>query len=444
MTGGGWEAIREAVRLRIGPSTFEAWFGALSGRIEEGALVLGCPDRFSRDWIRSRYGTVIQEVAPAVGRIEYRVDPELGVPRAPRERGARGPAAPLRPGPADPTFDTFVSGPSNALALEAARAVARGEAGPCSPLVLSGASGVGKTHLCRAIRSASPEGSVYRSAEEFTSEVTGAIRAGRMETVRQRYRRSLNVLILEDVQFLAGKRATQIEFFHTLDHLVSNGKRVVISADRLPGELEGIDERLRSRLAAGLVARIGPPELVTRSAILREKAAAGGVRVPDDCLAVLARRPVGSVRELLAGLNQVVAHASLLRAPVGLDLVREALEAVEVPGRPLSVEEVVSLVSGAYDVTAEELRSPSRRRRIVRPRQTAMYLCRRYTQASLHDIGRHFRRDHTSVRYAVDAVERRVLEQPQLRYELEAMAARLSPGLRADSGGGRTRGTRRT
>jgi chromosomal replication initiator protein len=218
---------------------------------------------------------------------------------------------------------------------------------------------------------------------------------------------------------------------------------VVISADRLPGELEGIDERLRSRMAAGLVARIGPPELVTRSAILREKAARGGVRVPDDCLEVLARRPVGSVRELLAGLNQVVAHASLLRAPVGLDLVSEALKSVEVRERPLSLDEVVSLVSGAYDVTAEELRSPSRRRRIVRPRQTAMYLCRRYTQASLHEIGLRFRRDHTSVRYAVDAVERRVVEQPQLRYELEAMAARLSPGRRSDNGGGRTRGTRR-
>jgi chromosomal replication initiator protein len=300
---------------------------------------------------------------------------------------------------------------------------------------------VGKTHLCRAIRATAPEGIVYRSAEEFTSEVTSAIRADRMESVRHRYRRSLNVLILEDVQFLVGKRATQVELFHTLDHLISSGRRVVLSSDRSPHELEGLDERLCSRMASGLIARIAPPEALTRRAILRRKAAAGGIRIPEECLDLLAERSVESVRDLLAGLNQVVARASLLRTAVGAELVREALACVEVPGRPRSTEEVLSVVSRYCGVRPEELRSPSRKRRVARPRQVAMYLCRHCTDASLQEIGRLFARDPSSVRYGIEAVERRVLEQPQLRYELELLAARLNPCRRAGSDADRTPGT---
>jgi chromosomal replication initiator protein len=285
---------------------------------------------------------------------------------------------------------------------------------------------------------------IYRSADEFTSEVTRAMRTGQMEEIRHRYRRSLNVLILEDVQFLAGKKATQIEFFHTLDHLLSERKRVVISADRLPHEIEGLHEGLRSRMASGLVAYIGPPELDTRRAILREKAASGGVRLDAECLEILATRPVDSVRDLLAGLNQVVARASLLRARPSPELVNAALEAVDVPGRRHSPEEVAAMVARAYSVTPTDLPSRSRKRRIVRPRQLAMYLCRQYTDASLLEIGQLFRRDSSSVRYAIEAVERRVLEQPQMRYELESLAARLSPLRPSRTGAGSTLGTRRT
>jgi chromosomal replication initiator protein len=225
---------------------------------------------------------------------------------------------------------------------------------------------------------------------------------------------------------------------------MSCGKRVVVSADRVPHEIDGLHDGVRSRLATGLVARIAPPELETRRSILREKAAAGGFRLGDECLEMLATRTVDGVRDLLAGLNQVVARASLLRAPATPELVREALEAVDVPGRRCSLEEVAATVARAYSVTAADLSSRSRKRRIVRPRQLAMYLCRRYTDASLLEIGQLFQRDQTSVRYAVETVERRVLEQPQLRYELESLAARLTPRLPGRSGAGSTPGTRRT
>ena len=398
-------------------------------------MVLRCPDRFTRDWLRSRFGRVIEECASCARGIEYRLDAE-----------ARA-AAPALPAPstqseasdsAEPPlhaqehlFERFVSGPGSALALEAARAVARGEAGRCNPLFLVGGTGSGKTHLCRAIHGAVGAAALYRSSEEFTSEVTDALRSGQMPRIRQRYRRQANMLILEDVQFLAGKRATQAELFHTLDHLVSHGRVVVLSADRQPSELDELDPKLRSRMASGLVARIGPPESQTRRSILRERAARGGVRVPDACLDLLAERELASVRDLIAGLNQVVARASLLRAPITPELVAEALDAVDMPGRPRTLEEIASVVTRAYGLDGDALRSRSRKRIVVQPRQVAMYLARRYTAASLADIGRAFGRDHTSVMYAIDVVERRIVERPQLRYELEALAARISASPRS-------------
>ena len=441
---GGWESIREAVRQRVGVSAYEAWFRELEGSLEGGSLVLRCPDRFSRDWIRERYGPVIAEAVPSLKTIAYEIEPPLRAARAEPTRVPAVAGTPPTPRRTDESFENFVAGPGNVLALEAARAVARGQAGDCSPLVLTGGSGAGKSHLCRAIRSELREGVVYRSSEEYTTEVTRAMRAGQMEPLRQRYRRSLNVLILEDVQFLIGKRATQIEFFHTLDHLLTRGKTVVLSAELPPHELSGLDAKLRSRMSSGLVACILPPELATRRSIMREKAAAGGIRIPDECLETLARRPVESVRDLLGGLNQVVARASLLRCAVTPELLAEALSSVEVPGRPRSLEEIIELAARAYALSLEELRSPSRRRHIVRPRQIAMYLCRNYTEASLKEIGRLFKRDHSTVMHAIETVEKRCVERPQLLYELETLAARISPRLRDDSGAGNTRGTRLT
>jgi chromosomal replication initiator protein len=442
---GGWEAVREAVRQRIGASAYGSWFRTLEGALEDDALVIRCPDRFSRDWIHAHYESLIKELAPEVRRIDYQVDSVASLPRPEAKRSSRpaGAAAPSFHS-MDPSFDSFVVGPCNVLALEAARAVARGQAGRCSPLILAGISGVGKTHLCRAIRRELRGGAIYRSSEEFTTEVVRAMRGGEMEPLRQRYRRSLNVLILEDVQFFNGKRATQVELFHTLDHLLSHGKAVVLSADSPPHEIAGLDPNLKSRMSSGLVAYITPPELETRRAILREKAAAGGVRIPEECLETLACRPVQSVRDLLAGLNQVVARASLLRQPVTPELVLEALSAVDVPGRPRSLDEIVELVSRAYSLSIDELSGPSRRRHVLRPRQIGMYLCRLYTDASFKEIGRTFRRDPTTVMHAIETLEKRIVERPQLRYELETLALRISPSPLNGSGGGSNRGTRRT
>jgi chromosomal replication initiator protein len=424
---GGWDVVRAGVREQIGPRAYDAWFRTLDGEVRGERVVVRCPDRFSRDWIRERYGEVLERVAPRGAAIEY----EIAAARGPAPVSALIPGAVAQlptpeARPAAPEgFESFVAGAGNALALEAARAMARGQAGRCSPLFLHGVSGLGKTHLCRAIRSALGSAAVYRSSEEFTSEVTQAIRSGEMQRVRQRYRRAANVLILEDVQFLSGKQATQVELFHTLDHLLEAGRPVVLSADRSPAELDGIDPKLRSRMASGLVACIEPPDLETRRAILRDRAARGGVRLPEECLEQLVVRPVSSVRDLVSGLNQVIARASLLGQPIGPELVAQAIAAVDVPGGPRTIEQVMRAVARAYGVELDDLRSRSRRRSLVRPRQLAMYICRRSTDVSLKDIGRAFNRDHTSVMYAIGVVEQRVAQRPQLRYELEALARKL-------------------
>ncbi len=405
------------------------------------------PDRFSVNWIRRHYDGVIRAAASGVRDIEYRVDPALFQDEA-MPVPAIEPSESEIPDEAEQgrldAFAGFVSGPSNALALEAARAVARGRANRCSPLYLAGPSGVGKTYLCKAIRETLGRDVVYRSAEEFTSEVTGAMRTGKMASIRDRYRRSANVLILEDVQFLAGKRATQMELFHTLEHLMSRDRTVVLSADRPPFEIDGLDPKLASRMGSGFVACIAPPPFETRLQTLRLKAAGGGVRVPEDCLELLAQRPVESVLDLLAGLNQVVARSTLLHRPINTDLVREALSAVEVPGRPRRVEELRTLVGRVYGLNETQLRSRSRRRSVSRPRQIAMYLCRRYTEASLADIGRAFDKDHTTVLYSINAVEQRMRESAQFRYEIEALLPRLNSPNPVHSASDSSRGTRRT
>ncbi len=440
---GGWENVRRSVRDEVGRSAYDAWFRNLQARSQGDSLVLLCPDRFSREWIERRYGAALRRAAHSYKSVAYEiqgVEPSTGPkglaaensPKSPNPGNSaqRTPATQgSRNGPGtrthrDVSFDTFVTGASNALALEAARAVARGNPGRCTPLVLSGGSGAGKTHLCKAILRATEDSAVYRSSEEFTTEVTTAMRRGGMDGVRHRYRRANNLLILEDVQFLQGKRATQIELFHTLDHLIQHGKSVVLTSDRPPAELD-LDPKLVSRMSSGLIARLGEVPAEMRKEILRSKAAYGGIRVPDDCLDLLSRRPVRNVSDLISGLNQVVVRSTLLKQPICLDLVYQTLADVDLPSGPYSLEEIIQLTAKAYSLKPEDLSGKSRRQRLVRPRHFAMYLCRRFTDCSLKEIGRAFKRDHTSVMHALRSVEQKTATQPQLRYEFEALAARF-------------------
>lgn len=434
MSTGGWEAARLRVRRQIGSSAFQTWFAEVEGSYEDDRLVVSCPDTFVRDWIAMRYDALLQKASGARPGIVYRARKSAQIARGSvrsQESVAPSPSAAPASESSSPsaaserTFGNFVGGQENALALEAARSLLGGELGGCNPLLINGPSGVGKSHLCEAIQNAHQESVLYRSSEEFTSEVTQGIRGNRMAEIRHRYRRAANVLILEDIQFLENKKATQIELFHTLEHLVSRGRPVVLTCDRPPHQLHGLDEKLRSRLASGLVANMVPPEIESRIRILRESASAGGVHLTDSCLEILANRPVHSTRDLLSGLTQVVARATLLRRAIDEALVHESLGAISAPSPRRSIEAISSQVAASFGLSLDQLRTRSRKAKISRPRQIAMFLCRRFTDASLQEIADLFDRDHSTVSYAIEVVENRTLTKPQLRYELQEIATRL-------------------
>jgi chromosomal replication initiator protein len=342
------------------------------------------------------------------------------------------------------TFDSFTVGSCNALAREASLAFANqaqaiGGAGSESTqlglnqLFIVSDPGLGKTHLARAVINttarAMGERARYTTAESFTSEFTHALRANEMNKFKRRYRSQCDLLVVEDVQFLEGKAATQLEFFHTVQHVLDCGGRVLLTSDRYPQELSHLDERIRARIASGFVAQLDAPDAEVRSNILRAKAAHGGVRLPDDCLAMMVDQVEGSVRELEGALIQLVTIASLFKRPIDAELTAESLRGrsprVLAIAKRSTPEAIIEAVAGFFQTSAEALASRSRRRDVLTPRQLSMYLCRRYTDASLADIGRLLNRDHPSVANAIKKIERQLLENVRLRYQVEALIRRL-------------------
>lgn len=330
-------------------------------------------------------------------------------------------------------FENFVVGPCNALAREAALALAGDRHPGLSQLYLCASTGLGKTHLARAVsREAAYAGQarvLYASAESFTNDFMAAMRSREIDRFKRRYRRECDLFVLEDVGFLEGKSQTQLELFHTVQHLLDTGARVLLTGSRLPRQQKGLDERLREQLGGGFVAEMEPPDARVRREILRSKAAAGGVHLPPDCLDHLVEEVAGSVRDVEGVLIQLVTTASLLKRPIDLQLTREALAkkrgegASEVP-RP-DCDTVIRVVAGFFRTSPEALCSRSRRRDVLVPRQLAMYLCRQYTDASLSEIGKALGRDHPAVKNAVARVQRGMLERAPLRYQVEALSERL-------------------
>ncbi|MFP8873714.1 MAG: DnaA/Hda family protein, partial [Myxococcota bacterium] len=331
------------------------------------------------------------------------------------------------------TFDNFVVGPCNTLAREASLCLASPDTGNLRHLYLSSSPGLGKTHLCHAVvaetRRQGDARVLYTSSENFTSEFMNCLRTKQTARFKRRYRRECNVLVLEDIQFLQGKAATQLELFHTIQHLLDSGQRVLVTGNRLPQEIPGLDSRIRSQLATGLVAELEVPGVQVRRDILRAKAAGGGFHVPPDCLDPLLESVHGNVRELEGVLIQLVTTASLLKRPIDRTLTLEALEKKSFRGgnsQRLKPDAVVRSVAAFFKTTPDVLASRSRRRDVLVPRQLAMYLCHRYTDASVAEIGQLLGRDHPAVRNAINRIERDMLERAPLRYKVEALCERIN------------------
>jgi chromosomal replication initiator protein len=334
-------------------------------------------------------------------------------------------------------FDNFVVGPCNALAREAAFAIARDQQINLNLLYLCAQPGMGKTHLARAVATEAERrlggGVRYTSAEAFTNEFLGALRHRKTGEFKRHYRRGCRLLVVENVQFLESKNATQLEFFHTVQHVLDAGGRVVLTGASMPQDLKELDARVRSQLASGFVAEIEAPDAQVRRAILRTKAAHGGLHIPTACLDLLVDSVRGSVREVESVLIQLVTTAALLKHPIDLTLTRSAIAKKTTTAkvdedRQLDVVEVIRAVASFFQTTPERLASRSRRKEILVPRQLAIYLCHRYTSASISQIGEAVGRDQPAVRNAIRKIERGILERAPLRYQVEALCGHLGRG----------------
>jgi chromosomal replication initiator protein len=458
-----WDGVLRRLGAEVPPFALEAWIGPLVARNDERdgssgeRLTLGCPTAFHRDRVRERFLPDIERCAALEAGVPVAVDLVVAPPlrgAAPTEAPPRSTAVQVAPSAPPPPpsssgnggakapdaqrelpyrFDNFVVGTCNVLAREASLAVARSTQRALNPLVLAAREGLGKTHLARAIvneaRAHGEARVIYASAEAFTNDFTHSLLTRRADEFKRRFRHGCRLLVLEDVQFLdARKKATQLELFHTLSHLLDVGARVVLTADRLPRDIEGLDPRLRSKLSSGLVAELEAPDAIVRREILRQKAADGGVRLPDACRELIVESVRGSVRDLEGVLIQLVATASLLKRPIDPELTLIALRKlapIQSARRALAIHDVVETLAAYFKRRPDELAARSRRRDVLLPRQLAMYLCHRYTSASLSEIGAALGRDHSAASNAVRKVERQILECAPLRYQVEALCARL-------------------
>ncbi len=424
-----WARIRGVLRSEFGDAAYRSWLKPITLRdVSRNSVTLSVGTNFMRDWIQEHYLARIREIwsqenadvktvevvtftsdSAEPQRTETRLQPSPAAPAV--HARAVGPES--RPAPLDPrlTFDNFITGKPNEFAYAAAQRVAESPTVPFNPLFLHGGVGLGKTHLMHAIawhiRKAHPDRSVlYLSAEKFMYELIRAIRYKDMMDFKERFR-SVDVLMIDDVQFFGGKDTTQEEFFHTFNALVDQNHQVVISADKSPSDLEGLEERLRSRMGWGLVADIHPTTYELRLSILQAKADAIGAMIEGGVLELLARRITSNVRELEGALNRVVYHAALVGRDITIETVQEVLaDVLRANERKTSIEDIQKTVASHFNVRVSDMHSARRARAVARPRQVAMYLSKQLTSRSLPEIGRKFGgRDHTTVMHAVKKIE---------------------------------------
>jgi len=422
-----WGRVRTRLREEFGDSAFKSWLKPMAlVEVIGGRVRIAVPTRFLRDWVVTHYAERLRaqwaREDAAINAIEVVVQPTLVPLEAAPAKAAAEPvngshvatAAEEFGAPLDPRyrFDNFVVGKPNEFAHAAARRVAESKGVPFNPLFLHGGVGLGKTHLMHAvawhIREKSPtrRSVVYLSAETFMYRFVKALRFQDTMSFKDQLR-SVDVLMVDDVQFIAGKDATQEEFFHTFNALVDQGKQIIISADKSPAELQGMEERLRSRLGCGLVADIHATTYELRLGIIAAKMEQMRVDVPRKVSEFLAHKITSNVRELEGALNRVVAHAQLVGRDITLETTQEVLhDLLRANDRRITIEEIQKKVAEHFNIRVADMHSARRARQVARPRQVAMYLSKQLTARSLPEIGRKFGgRDHTTVMHAVKKIE---------------------------------------
>ena len=458
MTQDQWGQIKEALRESVGRNNYKTWIEPLElADIENDVATFSVPTTFLGNYVSRNFGDVIlfkvNGVSPSVRRIDFKVDGHSSAgtgseavtrPAAAPARATLPETAPSRNGsavssaPLDKrfTFESFVVGKPNELAHAAARRVAEGGPVTFNPLFLYGGVGLGKTHLMHAIawelQAQKPElNVVYLSAEQFMYRFVQALRDRRMMDFKEMFR-AVDVLMVDDVQFIAGKDSTQEEFFHTFNALVDQNKQIIISGDRAPGEIENLEERIKSRLQCGLVVDLHPTDYELRLGILQSKADRFAAQYPgldlaDGVLEFLAHRISTNVRVLEGALTRLYAFASLVGHKITLELAQDCLsDILRASDRKVSIEEIQRHVSEHFNIRLSDMIGPKRVRNFARPRQVAMYLCKQMTSRSLPEIGRRFGgRDHTTVMHGVRRIEELRNQDAQMAEDLEILRRTL-------------------
>ncbi len=421
-----WQSVLGQLQIEMPKASFDTWVrDTYPLSYENGALTVGVPNAYARDWLDSRLASTVSRLL--VGVLDANVavnfvvsqgeeaevvetDASSAVQDEPRARNA---SLNTRY-----TFETFVVGSGNRLAHAACQAVAEKPARAYNPLFLYGGVGLGKTHLLHAIGNACYARGLnvlYVSSEEFTNDMVNAIRTHTTQAFRDKYRLA-DVLLVDDIQFIAGKESTQEEFFHTFNTLHGQDKQIIVSSDRPPKALVTLEERLRSRFEWGLAADIQPPDLETRLAILRAKAERTGRFIPDEILDTIARRVQSNIRELEGALNRIIAYADLSGQSLTPQLVEVALADLLPQRQNVVPEKVIELVAREWQTTVDALLGRDRSQKIAEPRQVAMYLLRKETDSSLPQIGEVLGgRDHTTVMYAIEKISNEIETKPDLR-----------------------------
>lgn len=433
-----WNQALSNIEKKISKPSFDTWLKSTKAHSLQGdMLVIKAPNEFARDWLEERYSQLISGILYDLTGEELGVkfiipqnqneeEDDLPVPAKKRKTEEEQPEPHFNMLNTKNTFDTFVIGSGNRFAHAASLAVAEAPAKAYNPLFIYGGVGLGKTHLMHAIGhyvlDHNPNAKVvYLSSEKFTNEFINSIRDNKAIDFRNKYRK-VDVLLIDDIQFLAGKESTQEEFFHTFNTLHEESKQIVISSDRPPKEIPTLEDRLRSRFEWGLITDITPPDLETRIAILRKKAKAEGLDIPNEVMLYIANQIDSNIRELEGALIRVVAYSSLINKDINADLAAEALKDIIPSSKPkvITIHEIQRIVGEYFSVKLEDFAAKKRTKSVAFPRQIAMYLSRELTDFSLPKIGEEFGgRDHTTVIHAHEKISKMLQTDAQFQKQLK-------------------------
>lgn len=441
-----WQETISHLENTLSPQHFKTWIKPIKFiSLDKDQVILEVPNRFVLDWIKEHYSKTIEETMSQIGAVAYDVDIRISTsiknspisdqpkteekqPEPPQPKADQGTpwnsALNLNP---KYTFEEFIAGSSNQFATAAAMAVANNPATTYNPLFIYGGVGLGKTHLVNAIGNSvlkkNPNTRVcYYTSEKFMNELINSLRYAKMDEFRNKFR-SMDILLIDDVQFIAGKERTQEEFFHTFNALYESHKQIVVTSDKFPKDIPGLEERLRSRFEWGLIADIQAPDIETKQAILKMKAEQNAINVPEEVILFLANSISSNVRELEGYLVRIGAYASLTSTPITLDMARDVLKDIIVEkNREVTVEEIQKTVAAHFNVKVSELKSSRRLKNLVLPRQIAMYLSRQLTSSSYPDIGERFGgKDHSTIIHAIKKIETKLEDDLQLRSTIETL-----------------------